>query len=251
MVPLLNSADAFYVGSAPVERVYLGDVEVWSAAPPPPPVAGWAFWADASKLALGPVITWPADGAGVVSTVYTAFGTVPPPQVAFDGTSGNNVVHFNLGEGKIWWTHSYTGTYPYTVFSAVRARGTMGRTVSTSYPEDGNWLAGHHGGNQDHGYAGAFTGVAATPQIGVWKRYCMDGDAIGDARIFSDHTQLGTTSPGAGQRPWNTIMLSGYERSGIQETSTFDQGELILYPFQLTAPQRTAVQQYLINKWHD
>jgi hypothetical protein len=238
----VNAADAVYLGADLVDAIYYGNTLVWPQPPAGPPVTGWVLWLDPNTLSLGNLNSWPAADGPDTSTVYAP--SVAKPQVVTAGA--NKVVHFTAQQGKVLFTHAATGDY--TVFGTVRATTTtIERTISTVYPAAGNWLVGHHASfGQDKSYGGSFVGPGAAVQAGVWKRYVLAGE--GSVMTFwSDKTLMG--SGGAGERCNGQLSLSGYATDGLNETSTFDCGEIIIYSRVLTAPEREAVSDYLQAKW--
>ena len=63
---LLNTADALYLGTQPVDRVYLGPNEVWSAAPPFDPVSLFANGEAGAVIDPSDFSTMFQDSAGTI-----------------------------------------------------------------------------------------------------------------------------------------------------------------------------------------
>lgn len=98
-MPLINTADAVYVGDTLADRVYLGDTLVWEPAPSGPPgpdsITGLLRWLVADDVAQtdgSNVASWPDRVAGGATTQATS-GLQPTLQTA--ELNGHAVVRFD------------------------------------------------------------------------------------------------------------------------------------------------------------
>ena len=227
----------------------LGITDAGAAAPTLPVTSGLAVWLDASALGL-------ADGAAVSPWANLGSGPdapivgTPAPTLQTNELNGLPVVRFALNEGRVRMTGSgvddtWTVAYVGRISGAVAAR-----VVGAIYPPP-NMIIGWHGALQDVAYntgGGFYTpgGTAATPN---WKLYSADGTTGGSGRLFSDG-MLYSSSNGALTDGWDgSFAISGYDATGLAETSDCEIAEVVVYDRVLTDVERQQVEDYLRAKW--
>ena len=246
MTPVVNTADALYFGDELVDRVYLGEERIWPGGFSPPDLTGLKVWLDASQLGLADgvaVSPWPNLGSGPSGAMV---GT-PAPKMSTVKLNGLSVVLFTASEGRLRMTGtgvhlSWTTAYVGRIVPAF-----ANRLVGAIYPTGGNLPFGFHGSRWDVMYDNGW----ALPDVGVsagttWKLY--SGDGVGStSRLFSNGTLLSTATTAAG---WgNTFAISGYDPTGVTETSTCEVAEVVQYDRKLSDPERVQVEDYLRAKW--
>lgn len=254
-MPLLNEADALYVGDQPVIKVYAGDVQVWpSAGWSPADLAGLAIWLDASQLALANgayVDTWP--NLAVPALVGTNINPAPNrPVVRTNALNGLPVVTFATFNGLRWastgidlnWTVAYVG----------RATGAgIGRIVSSLYTPS-NLLIGYWNGFENIAYVEGFLNPdARRAQTTNWNLFSATGEGVpgnATAWLYDDGAFQSGGQPGnANGGGWKGYFnLNGYA-PGSEETFGCEVAEAVFYDRRLTDVERIQVEDYLRTKW--
>ena len=253
MSPLLNTADAVYLGTQPADAVYLGATQVWP--PPsgfdPSSLAGLTVWLDASQLGLADgasVTSWPNLGSGAAPTIVP--GVAAPPLTMKTGMlNGLPVVRFTVSGSRVRgaWT---SAIYEWTVIYLCRLWGAnVGRAFSVQYPPS-NLLIGMHTTAMDTMYDnGTWLGGATwSPGPLPWKMYEGDSQGGVGSRFFINGAQIGPLISGVGgfSNGWG---LSGYDATGAPETMDLDVAEMVIYDRKLSDAERVQVEDYLRNKW--
>ena len=212
-MPLLNTADAVYLGATPADAVYLGAEKVWPSGFDPAALAGLTIWLDASQFGLADgayVDSWPDLSTGKASTNIS---TAPNrPVLRAGGLNGKSVVRFAPGNGLRWVPGGLSGEagLNWTCVHVSRMWGAViGRVVSAGYPP-ANFALGYHGGFEDKAYMEGWTYPdVSRPQTADWHLYTcaeegviglvkawfyrngvfLSGDACGHRRVERQHVQ--------------------------------------------------------------
>ena len=259
-MPLLNTADAVYLGAQAADAVYLGTEKVWpppSSGFSPDDLTGLTVWLDASQLALADgaeVEPWPNLGSGPDATNYN----VSPyrPTLRATALNGLPVVRFTPGAGL---RGGYAlgggplGPYNLTLVYVARMVGPgIGRIFTATYP-GANYLVGFHTSAfecmYDNGWVSAGVGWPALPT--PWKLYGSDGSHDGTnylTRFLINGVVQASAANGSGMgtQGWN---LSGYNLAGGEETCDCEVAEVLLYDRKLPDAEREQAEDYLREKW--
>ena len=249
-MPVLNEADAIYLGDTAVDAVYAGEYKVWPVVSETPiPMDGLVVWLNADNYTG---TSWPNVGSDAEPVVV---GT-PPMTLAPAPFNGLSVVRFKANEGRLRgaWPHP---VHDYTLIYLTRWVGpNPGRAFSVQYPPS-NMLVGMHTSQPDTFYDNGTWLVAGTgwnwwsPGPGPWRMYGADSDGGVGSRFFIDGTQLGPAIPtfGAQEGFYNGWGISGYEAAGPGETIDIEVAEFFLYNRKLSDAERVRVEDYLRERW--
>lgn len=238
-MPLLNTANKLYLGTAEVGAAYLGTTKVWPSFSPAI-LTGLAVWFDAADYAAG---VWPNRVAGKPSPVLK--GSPAPVRTFKDATLP--LVRFTVSEGRFRIAAGTGVNMTWTlVYVARMVPGFAGRIVNAIYPP-ANLLVGFWNGFEDVCYDNGF--MTPNTQVSItsnWHLYSGDG-IVGLTRFFGNGALLGTSTTSAG---WNeSLALSGYDAEVTSETCDCEIAEVCLYDRRLTGPDRAKVENYLRAKW--
>lgn len=199
-MPLLNTADALYVGASAVDAVYYGSTLVWPSAFNPLTYLSWhsAYWAedpDWTNPGDGNAVSSWRDGSGNGRTVSQGTGTRQPiyratgigsqPGVQFDGTDD--------------WLASSSS------FTATTGDLTKVMVLKPTATNSGRhfWSRGASGGRAD-GFVWGTAWGAYSPATGIFSGGTVNTNAhlviitfATAAEIVVDGTQVATDSGSA------------------------------------------------------
>jgi hypothetical protein len=254
-MPLLNTADAVYLGGQAVDAVYLGADKVWEQVGgfSPADLAGLTIWLDASQLGLADgagVSPWPNLGSGIDAAIVGA----PAPVVADAALNGLPVVRFTAGQGRVRSSGTGAGEagLNWTVAYVARLRdGTIGRVVNANYPP-ANLLIGFWNGFENVAFVEGFLAPdARRAQTTDWRLYSASGEgASGNAKawFYEDGVfQSGDHAVGGGWQ--DSFNISGYSATGVEEMPNCDVAEVLFYDHRLSDAERVQAEDYLREKW--
>lgn len=266
MNPVLNTADALYLGDIPVDVVFAGTTKVWPKPKvwTPDKLPGLTIWLDASQLGL-------ADGAAVSPWPNLAVGGQPGtmvddsgfsrwPKISTNKLNGKSIVRFTVSEGRMRMTG--TGielefTLAYVARMVPGGSYIAGRIVTATYPPT-NFLLGYWNGFEDVAYStsGAFFTPDNRPASTTnWNLYSADGGIPTNwlPRLFKNGVLLNsnpTVAGNRGQDGWlSTFNLGGYDAASSAETCDFEIAEVVMYDHKITDIERDTLEQYLRTKW--
>lgn len=245
-MPLLNDADAIYLGGEPVDRIYLGDTQVWpSASWLPSDLAGLTAWFDASQLALAdaaPVTSWP-DLTANARHLTPVRGTAPTFRT--NVLNGKPVVRFSRSLGNA--LSSSASSWSYNHFFIVAK-------YALAYFADYDGLLGPGAGGDDLALIGSGAGSYFwyTPGGSGWTLSYNGADitATRQPAPMAVWAQMGLKRPTA----WFFDLQIGLDRvyglaQGYNRHWDGDVAEVIAYDRVLTDPERLQVEDYLRTKW--
>lgn len=245
-MPLLNDADAAYMGTTKAKRIYRGSTlvwEDWNVATP----GGLRIHLDAADYTPG---SWPNR---VASGATPTFVGTPLPIKADGVLNGRPVVRFAFNEARLrLYGSGVTTNWTLAYVARMLPGPAYGRILNGIYPP-ANILFGWWNGFQDVAYDNGFmdpnTQASVVPN--VWKMYSADGSTLEGpqpmTRFFGDGVLKGTWTSGQG---WSgRLGINGYDPDNIQETCNSEVAEVILYDKRLPDVDRQAVEAYLRTKW--
>lgn len=218
--------------------------------------SGSSLWLDAtdtahiSKDGSNVVTTW-ADKTG--KSVNVTQGTAAQrPTYVDNQINGLPVIHFSTAGTVDRLYNNVNYTSPVTIFSLSQLTGGVnGRLISSSA---GNWLLGYWGGSMDQGYfEGWVSPTGGTPADAnnphMYEAVIRGAGSNSDLYVYDNRNpsvvQVASNQGGAS----GPSGLSLGTWSASSEASDGDVGEVLIFSGALTAVQRQAVENYLINKW--
>lgn len=250
-MPTLNDADTLRIGTAFVDRAFMGTTQVWPVAGEevePDEIAGLALWykSDWTEWYEGQTINFAWNDVSGNGKDLALVGSPGPKFYTKPDSGGNPIIRFKASEGR--FRHASTGVHlEWTLVYVGRLIGpTPGRVIDATYAPN-NLLVGFWNGYEDVMYDNGFTTPnTQTAWTTNWKLYSGDGTS-GLSRLFSDGVLMGSTTTAAG---WgNTFNVSGYSSSGTEETCDCEVAEIVMYNRKLSDVERQQVEEYLRVKW--
>jgi hypothetical protein len=244
-VPVANTAAKYYVGSTPVDKIYVGANLIWSSFTPAS-IAGLKIWFDASTVvgAIGAAVDpWP--NLAIPAMPGTMVGT-PSPTVSGNVLNGKKLVRFKVDQGRMRMLGTgVTTDWTLAYVARIVAGGTNGRIVGGVYPPNnllfGNWTS-YEDVFYDNGFASPNTQSAFV--AGRWKLYSVSG--VPD-NCYSNGVLMGTIAPAQG---WGgSFGISGYDPTTESETCDCEVAEVMLYNRRLSDAERQQAEGYLRTKW--
>jgi len=241
-MPVLNDADAVYLGDVQADAVYAGDVLVWpaSVAWSPAMLSGLVAWYDAASLMLldgEPVNLWPdLSTTRADLTLWDQDGALAttPPAFEVGIQNGRSVVRF--GAGNALSTVVQPPVYR-DVYAVVKYR----LPLFTDYS---GFITGHDGNEI------LFIG---SPGSSAWYPPTWGGsyriDGVIDAVRHSPMERFGIVSLSAlTEFPLVRLKL-GIDRQYPPRWWDGDVAEVIAYSRVLPDEERLQVETYLRDKW--
>ena len=255
-MPILNEADALYLGDEAVDAVYLGTEKLWpSLGWSPADLGGLAVWFDASQLELADgaaVSPWPNLGSGADGIIYGF--PAPYPILRWNALNGLPVVRFTTNEGRLRMTGTGVGKN-YTLVYVGRKwdAASQGRVLGCNYPQS-NSLWGFWGAQMDvahEGPIGFYAPNVPRATTTEWMLYSADSGPSVDylPRLFIDGVFKSQIWASNGDGMNGTLNISGYDATGTQETSHCEVAEVVVYDHKLSDAERVQVEDYLREKW--
>lgn len=242
-MPVLNDADALYLGDLVVDAVYLGDTPVWLPAFDPAATPGLLFWLDAQTMTAAdgdPVTVWPdSSGNGfdaspsAATAYYDAAGINGHPGIRF-GVSG--VTEMRVSPNRTVGDR--------TVFQVVRVIGSVGSFATTQLQSLDPYMQTYSTGTirtyttpeLDSGASWSGVGQMVT----LW---CST--AAGAQWLEVDGTQVTSA--------WTPTASASFFHVGANSLAPYGMngwiGDLLIYERCLTSTERADVQDYLRAKW--
>jgi hypothetical protein len=243
-MPLLNTADKVYLGTTPVDAMYLGTEKVWPSFAPTQ-LSGLAFWLDAADYTPG---VWPNRAAG---GQQPGFVGTPNPVVSPVLKNGLPVVRFTVSEGRLRIQSGLGVDQDYTLTYLARIWGTTnGRILNAVYPPN-NLLFGWWTSYEEVFYGNGFGSPdTRRPFTTNWQMIGGDSATGSDVkRMYANgvHVTDVTSSPPVN---WGgTLAISGYDPTTSAETCDCEIAEVLLYNRKLPDTERVQVEDYLREKW--
>jgi hypothetical protein len=238
-MPKLSDASKLYVGTTPVQKVYMGTTQVWSSFSPIS-VSGLTMWLDASKLGLADgadVTRWPdLSGAGRDLLPNPSYGSVPSYKT--NELNGLGVVRFNGTSNLL--TASGPGSIKHFFVVAKYNHATFDNydALISGSPADGDLaLVGEGSGAANVWYppgAGSvyhYNGVEQTPP-----------NLTAPMQAWA-YMSVSRTSA------WLFTVQVGLDRQYPPRYWDGDVAEVIAYDRVLTGPERQNEENYLRTKY--
>jgi hypothetical protein len=240
-MPVLNTADALYLGDRAADAVYLGDALVWSSAPPawdPADIPGCVLGLDATDVPSGVVTTWP-DRSPMANHLAPYMGT-PTAYGEYVTASTNNVLTTQRNLGIV-------GNAPSHLLMRVRSRALDGAFMGWGeaagsalfdlwyYLSAGSLIWHGHGGNNDT--------VAGAPAFApdVWHVVEVTYEN-GRIQVGVDELTPAVKTGLALNIAANPLLLG---RGRYSPGGDFDLSGLFIYDRVLTDTERSQVIDYL------
>jgi hypothetical protein len=266
-VPLLNEADAIYLGKKPVDSMWLDGLMVWPTPLvvfAPDQLPGLGLWLQADKITAladgDPVSTW--YDASSKGRNATAYGNAPKYRGA--AVNGMPAVEFT-GQSAITrlkvpgWGTALTGSSSYTMFQVIQQRGNFGNypVIATAptdsiwqwlveYDSNPGWFYWGHGNGRFRYYN------AAVPLNQTRLFSFVHADGV--PKFYQQGVEQTTYSFGGGGDLLPTVPNIGTDVivGGYYEGSYGIDGylcALLWYDRALSDPERLQVETYLKEKW--
>jgi hypothetical protein len=250
-MPLLNTADAVYLGDQAVDAVYLDGDKIYSPFGPDK-IPGLVVWLDPAHAGDLTVQWNDLSGAGNHGLTVGWTAGAPSPVMVPNVLNGHPVVRYVVSQGRTRATG--TGlTFDYTILYVGHLSGTTntGRLFTSIYPPP-NFLVGIHESADadlfyDNGWV--FQDSVTWTMPSPWKVYGMTGHSTPGflTTALVDGVVKGTFANGGGVG--GTYALSGYDPVNSSETVDGEVAELVIYDRELTDPELAQVNGYLMTKY--
>ena len=247
-MPVLNDADALYLGDLAVDAVYLGDTPVWLPAFDPAATPGLLFWLDAQSLIAAdgdPVTVWPDSSGNGLNGVGGGLLRGALPVYAAGVLNGKPGVRFGAATLTECTVAIPRPVGARTVFQVARTAGGPINAWHTTQLQEFDPYVQTYGnltvrtyGDRDIESGVPWSGVVQ--YVTVWT-----DDATSTQGLDVDGTvRVDPWTPTASQARWFVGGLSpaGYGLNGWI-------GELLVYERCLTPAERADVGDYLRAKW--
>jgi len=210
-------------------------------------------WYDASQLTGlsngDPVTSWTdMSGNGYNATN----GSLSAPTYQTNTLNTLPTIKFVAGSSQaLRATPTIATTSAWTMF--VVARQTPGganhfRVVGSIYPEHANWLLGWHGGYESVAYYEGWVAQNTQVSTETWRIFTGQGDGASTGYLYAEGTLVAGNTGG-----WFStaggLAFSGYSLTTTNELSDCDIAEVIYYSEFLNNTNRSAVENYLNNKY--
>lgn len=224
-----------------------------------PPVAGYTLWLDASvassfTFSSGTSVSQWSDlsGNGYNFTQSTSTNqpvrntNVQKGRAGVYGTTNDVLSNLSLNWSNsaftvflVVKTNNYGGFYGW--FGAHTGTGSIALGTASSTGEYSCFRAGVSTNPSN------LVASTANPDVAVWKSSGMSGGAI-NATIYRNGTQS-STNPGFTGGTVGSIATLFSSTTGLTDPSSGYLYEVLLYPSQLSDPDRNKVESYLKVKW--
>lgn len=209
-------------------------------------IADLQIWLNADTMSAGATGAWLDQ-----TTNHNDFSTgahFNSPVVVSTIINGHNVVSFSSASTQaLRWTGTGLGGdfHSFTV-ARMLAGGTWARLIGSIYPENANFTAGWHGGNQGAFYNNSvFVGTSVPVQANIWKIAEMEGNSPTDT--WMNGSSWGTGGGGSGFN--NGVALSGFGLASDSELSDCQIAEVLIWNRKLGVDERADVYNYLSEKY--
>jgi len=215
-----------------------------------PPVAGYTSWYDASQLSLADgaaMASWADLGPGA-NTLTQGTGALQPNYYKTTGAyliNGHPAVRFN-STGPSFMSVSTSASQPFSTFAVWQPVSAANASNSYIVHEGGSFAGVYYTASPPNGiqlYFGANvnSGLTVTPGAAASVAASVNGAS---SLVSVNGVNSAALSPGAGGA---TDIGLGQQNAGNSMDSLY--GEVLFYPFALTAPQLASLHTYAQTKW--
>ncbi len=239
-MPLLNEADAVYLGDEPVDAVYLGDTKVWPSRFDPLSLGGCVLFLDAADVPPGAVTAW--SDRSLSANHLATWMSVP--------TSNGQYVSIRT-DTPLGTTQPLpiSGNDPSHLFIVIRSRRLLGACMGWGQPYNGGlWDLYQTDGDVVlwHGYGAGYSQGMQAYSPDVWHVVDLSYDGALSVWLgVDDNNRVGSDNVGGINTGVGTLNLG---RGQYNPNADFDISDLILYDRKLPDVERQQVKEYLRTK---